>query len=395
MTRLRHRKPKHVHAYTDRLGKSRIYLRKPDEKRIALPGPLYSPAFWTAYESAMAAQPATEQPERNPAGSMSAAIAGYYTSAEYRLMAESTRANYRRVLERFRARYGTLPLSRLETRHINAIIDTASERTTEPAKKPGGKVRNVGGPAAANVLRKRLHTVLEYAIGAGMLTDNPIKRAKRVKYTEKSYRSWTDADVEAYRKRWKAGTLQRLGLEIFIHTGLRRSDAVRLGWTHISNGWITITTQKSQHKTTLNIPIHPTLWTHLKDIPRAQRTFLQTQWKKERSAKGATNWIREAAHKAGLPSDSSPHGLRHAICANLADVGCTPHQIQAITGHKNLKEIETYTQAANQKRLARMAMEALANRPAELANRGPIDLKMLGNFPAMALPSGIEPLSPP
>src|SRR4051794_37322265 len=99
MTRLRHRKPKHVHAYTDRQGRQRIYLRKPGEKRIALPGPLYSPAFWTAYEAAMAAQPAPAERERNPAGSVSAAIAGYYSSAEYRQMAESTRANYRRVLE--------------------------------------------------------------------------------------------------------------------------------------------------------------------------------------------------------------------------------------------------------------------------------------------------------
>jgi hypothetical protein len=100
--------------------------------------------------------------ERNPAGSVSAAIACYYTSAEYRQMAESTRANYRRVLERFRAKYGTMPLARLETHHVNAIIDKASERTTEAPKKSGGKRRHLGGPAAANVLRKRLHTVFEY-----------------------------------------------------------------------------------------------------------------------------------------------------------------------------------------------------------------------------------------
>lgn len=388
------KKPKHVHAYSDRHGRERIYLRRPGEKRVPLPGPLFSHEFWAAYHAAKAAQP-TPAPERNAPGSFSAAIMGYYGSAEYRSLAESTRDNYRRVLERFRKEHGPKSLARLETRHINAIIDRASERTTEAPRKAGGKPRNVGGPAAANILRKRLSGVFEYAIGAGMLTENPINRAKIVKYTERSYRSWTDADVEAYRKRWKAGTAQRLGLEIFIHTGLRRSDAVRLGWKHVSNGWITITTQKSQHKTTLNIPIHPTLWTHLKDLPRERQTFLHTKWGKDRSAKGATNWIRSAAHKAGLPSDSSPHGLRHAICANLADVGCTPHQIQAITGHKNLKEIETYTKAANQKRLAQVAIAALANRPFGLAKIEHNDLKLLENLSAVALPSGIEPLSPP
>jgi hypothetical protein len=159
MKSARDRKPKHIHAYTDRQGRQRIYLREPGEKQVPLPGPLYSPAFWTAYHAAFGAQPVAEQ-ERNPAGSVSAAIACYYTSAEYRQMAESTRANYRRVLERFRAKYGTMPLARLETHHVNAIIDKASER--EAPKKSGGKRRHVGGPAAANVLRKRLHTVFEY-----------------------------------------------------------------------------------------------------------------------------------------------------------------------------------------------------------------------------------------
>ena len=74
-------------------------------------------------------------------------------------------------------------LAKLETKHINAIID-----------------RKADTPAAANELRKLLHIVFEWAIGAGMLTENPIKRAKRVKYVKRSHRSWTDADVEAYQQ---------------------------------------------------------------------------------------------------------------------------------------------------------------------------------------------------
>jgi hypothetical protein len=40
----------------------------------------------------------------------------------------------------------------------------------------------------------------------------------------------------------------------------------------------------------------------------------------------------------------------------LADAGCTVHQIAAVSGHKTLKEIEHYTKAADQRRLAREAM---------------------------------------
>jgi len=48
----------------------------------------------------------------------------------------------------------------------------------------------------------------------------------------------------------------------------------------------------------------------------------------------------------------------------LADAGCTAHEIAAISGHRTLKEVEHYTRAVDQARLARAAMErrALAER---------------------------------
>jgi len=43
----------------------------------------------------------------------------------------------------------------------------------------------------------------------------------------------------------------------------------------------------------------------------------------------------------------------------LAEAGCTPHQIQAITGHKSLAEVVRYTIAANQERRGREAIERI------------------------------------
>lgn len=80
---------------------------------------------------------------------------GKQTSAEYKNMAESTRDNYRRVLERFRKEHGAKPLARLETRHINAIIDKASERTTEAPRKTRRQTAQRRRLAAASVLTLR------------------------------------------------------------------------------------------------------------------------------------------------------------------------------------------------------------------------------------------------
>ncbi|WP_261763188.1 tyrosine-type recombinase/integrase [Asaia bogorensis] len=57
--------------------------------------------------------------------------------------------------------------------------------------------------------------------------------------------------------------------------------------------------------------------------------------------------------------DLSGHGLRKAAARRLAEAGCTPHQIAAITGHKTLSEIERYTRAADQKKLAEEAMKRM------------------------------------
>jgi integrase len=57
--------------------------------------------------------------------------------------------------------------------------------------------------------------------------------------------------------------------------------------------------------------------------------------------------------------DRSGHGLRKSAPIRLANAGCTAHEIAAITGHRSLREVEHYTRAADQERLARQAMRRM------------------------------------
>jgi site-specific recombinase XerD len=88
------------------------------------------------------------------------------------------------------------------------------------------------------------------------------------------------------------------------------------------------------------------------------KTFLVTEYGKPFSEAGFGNWMRQRCDEAGL-SDCSSHGLRKAIARRMAETGMSPHQIQAITGHTTLKEIERYTKAVRQKLIAEMAMRGL------------------------------------
>ena len=52
-----------------------------------------------------------------------------------------------------------------------------------------------------------------------------------------------------------------------------------------------------------------------------------------------------------------PHGLRKAAARRLAEAGCSASEIMLITRHKTLAEVERYTRAAEQERLARQAIK--------------------------------------
>jgi hypothetical protein len=54
--------------------------------------------------------------------------------------------------------------------------------------------------------------------------------------------------------------------------------------------------------------------------------------------------------------DDNLQRAREAALTRLADAGKTIHQIAAVSGHQTLKEIERYTKAADQRRLAREAL---------------------------------------
>lgn len=119
----------------------------------------------------------------------------------------------------------------------------------------------------------------------------------------------------------------------------------------------------------MHLPLHPELKKLLDRLPLDNLTFLVTAQGKPFSPAGFTNWFRdmvaEVTHEEGrkkkraLPDGLSPHGLRKATCRRLAEAGCTPHEIMAISGHRSLAEVTRYTVEAGRKGLAQRAVDRL------------------------------------
>jgi integrase len=69
-----------------------------------------------------------------------------------------------------------------------------------------------------------------------MRRDNPFERVP--KYKLGTHHTWTDAQLEAFEKRWPLGTRQRLAYALLLYTGQRVSDVVRMRRADIHKGAI-------------------------------------------------------------------------------------------------------------------------------------------------------------
>ncbi len=342
---------RYVHSFRDRHGKLRHYFRRPGFRRVPLPGLPGSAEFMVAYQAALAGLAAPRaQPgaARHQPGSTAAAVASYFGSPAYLSLAPSTQRVQRRILEQFRARHGDKPIALLQAVHIERLIAAKADT-----------------PAAAQLLLKALRALMRHVVRQGLRPDDPARAVQGVKVRSPGIHSWTEEEIAAFERRHPVGTRARLALDLLLCTAQRRSDVVRMGRQHIRDGALHIRQQKTGAM--LVIPIHPQLAASIEATPRPASppgrgehlNFLLTQYGKPFSSAGFGNWFREKCREAGLPPECSAHGLRKAALRRLAEAGCSSKQMQAISGHASLKELEGYVKAAEQKRMAEAAMKTV------------------------------------
>jgi integrase len=343
--------------YVQRFGRYH-YFRRRGCPRVRLPGIPGSSEFMAAYQVALDAAPKPIGIDRSRPGSLSAAIAEFYESRAFRSLTGGTPVKRRAILEKFREQHGEKPLGLLPQTFIAAMLDTMPPH------------------AAKNWLKTTRHFI-RWAIERKLINSDPTWGLKVKVPTSDGHRPWTAEEISTFEARHPLGGKARLALTIGLCTALRRSDAVRLGRQHIRDGVIAIATQKT--KVALRLPVLPELQAAIDATPTGQLTLLVTKTGKSYGPNDFSEQFRAWCDAAGLPEDLSFHGLRKTALTKLANVGCTAHEIMAVSGHKSIKLVEHYTKAADQARLARAALERMGTEsvkpePTEVSNR----LKVLG-----------------
>ena len=327
---------RYVHGFVDRHGHARHYFRR-NGKRIPLPGLPGSAEFMSAYQAALDnATPTQIGVKRTKPGSVSAALVAYYGSLEFRALATGTQGMRRAILERFREKHGEKSIAGLHTQFLTVML---------------GKMQ----PHAAKNWLKALKHLCQFCVAHGLIAVDPTRDVRLPRPTRTDgHHTWTEEEIAKFEVTHGIGTKARLALALLLYTAQRKSDVIRMGRQHVSNGTIAVRQQKT--KTTLQIPIHPTLQAVLDGTPSEHLTFLVTRTGRPYSPSDFSEQFRAWCNEAGLPVQCVPHGLRKAAGRRLAEAGCTAHEIMAVLGHKTLAEAQRYTKAADQERLARSAM---------------------------------------
>src|SRR5262249_10139587 len=151
------------------------------------------------------------------------------------------------------------------------------------------------------------------------------------------------------------GSKPRLAIELLLGTALRCEDVVKVGRGHVRNGTLTVpVTQKT--KAPVIVPVTAELAAAIDAAaPADHMLYLLNEHGRPFTAKTFGKWFSKACKRAGVTGVSA-HGLRKAAARRLAEAGCTAPEIAAITGHRSLREVQRYIDAADRVKLARNAV---------------------------------------
>lgn len=342
----------YVSSFSDRHGKVRYRYRRIGQKAIYLHGTPGSREFALEYDAAVSGRTTAIVPgtSRTAPGTINALAVAIYASAEWQLLEASTRDTYRGIIERLRNDHGGQSVRAIQPHHVLKMRDKRAET-----------------PWAANKMVQVLRWMMAFAVARQWRADNPAAGLKSLKAPSVGFPAWTEADIARFEAHWEVGTRERLAFDLLLYTAQRSGDVRQMGRQQICDDAILVRQEKT--KAFLELPIHPQLRPSLQRVPTGQMLFLTTKSGAGFTAGGFGNWFRDAARAAGI-EDRSAHGLRKSAATRLADAGCTEAQIKAVTGHTTSKEVERYTKARDQKRLAKDAFALIGGTQSEqnLAN---------------------------
>jgi len=271
---------------------------------------------------------------------------------------------------------GKHPVVAVTPRDVERFLhDVAEGKTKAQIKtKARGLARVKGGKTAANRSVGLLGAIFAYAVRHGMRADNPVhgtqrfadaKRERRLSHNE--YAALGAAlSKGAHALIW---TPALAAIRFLAVTGWRRSEAIGLRWSEVDLARRTATLGSTKSGRSIRpLARHACDVLGSMDEYRAgdgELVFPATRG--EGTMAGFRKFWLRTAKLDDLPSDVTPHVLRHSFASLAADLGYSEPTIASLIGHAGRSVTSRYVHAADAVLLD--AADAVADRTAKLMGK--------------------------
>ncbi|MGQ3211619.1 tyrosine-type recombinase/integrase [Shinella sp.] len=332
--------PKNVHRVVAR-GREYFYFQtgrgsQSPGPRLPLPRDPHSPQFWAAihqHRGSSVAVPADTFISVLDEWLMQLRAADEVTATTITFYEQSSRIA--------RSAWGSLSPRGLKPVHVQAIINGMADR-----------------PAAANNFLSTMRSFSKWAKLNEFIAIN-LTEGISPRKTEGGHKPWTPEQLEAADKKL-TGVIRR-GVILYQHTGMRGSDAVRVGPEHIDDEGFSLTTLKKGRD--IYCPILPELAKEMQTWDMAAPGPFLKQEEGRGAGKPYTRKLFSRHFKD--IRDTIPelagvtlHGLRCTAVIRLRRAGLEIGQIGDIVG-MSLATIERYCRFADRKQSGKAALATL------------------------------------
>ena len=245
---------RYIRGWVDKkTGKAYWRFRRRGYKEVTLPGLPGSREFMAAYQDALDQSQAPIGARRTRAGTVNAAIVGYYDSTMF---------------------FGSLAPG---TQRCVAVSWNGFARSMvicRPLHCRRSSSRSLGQmkPSVARNWLKAIRHLIRYAMSADLCQADPTQGIKLPKMKTDGIHTWSEQDIAAYEAAHPIGTKARLAFALLLFTAQRVSDVTAMGRQHIRNGVLHVRQKKTG--AALTIPVHPDLRAVIDATPGEHLTFL-------------------------------------------------------------------------------------------------------------------------
>lgn len=334
-----------------------------------------SPEFVASYTRAVA-----ERRAPKIADNLSALVGRYKADPEFKNLAESTRAEWMRWLDRIaqdrdsaegELDIGGLPLKALEDRRARAdLLDWRNQWADRPR--------------SADYAMQVLSRLLAFGVDRGELSINIAAGVSQLYEGSRADQIWTEAERARFRA---AAPSPEVGfaVELACLTGLRLSDLVRVADPHVGDLAISLPTGKSRGRRIATVPLLPETRQLLEQI-RAQRdrrhaklvanavrkkrpeppkaiTLLSNTRGRPWSTDGLEHQVVDTKAKAQI--DKHLHDARGTFATRLRKAGLSASEIADVLGWEEERVERLLKTYVDQDSIVRSIAERLNRRDGE------------------------------